>query len=144
MRKLLVYERMTPDPITVSSDTFLSDACRLMVDHEIRRLPVVDDGKLVGILSWSDVREALPPGMSSSDIFEQDCQLELTQVGQVMTRDPITLTPLATIDQAAQIMLEHKIGSLPVALDGKVLGIITESDLFRLLVTETAGWSARI
>jgi CBS domain-containing protein len=61
-----------------------------------------------------------------------------------MTRDPVTVTPLSTIDQAAQIMLDHKIGTLPVVLDGRVLGIITETDLFRILVTETAGWSARI
>jgi len=144
MRKLLVYERMTPDPITVSADTLLSDACCTMVDHEIRRLPVVEDGKLVGILTWSDVRGTLPADACSSDIFARDDIGETTRVGEIMTRDPVTLTPLSTIDQAAQIMLDHKIGTLPVVLDGSVLGIITETDLFRILVTETAGWSARI
>lgn len=144
IRKLLVYETMTRDPFTVSTETLLSDACRTMVDEEIRRLPVVEDGRLVGILSWSDLRAALTTRDCSSDILTQDHQLASTRVREIMTRNPVALTPLATVDEAAQTMLDHKISSLPVVLDGRVLGIITESDLFRILTTETAGWSTRI
>ena len=72
MRKLLVNERMTRDPITVSSESFLSDAGRLMENNDIRRLPMIDDGKLVGILTWSDMRAALPFGATSFAIFGQD------------------------------------------------------------------------
>ena len=103
----------------------------------------MEEGKLVGILTWSDVRGILPADACSSDIFTRDDIGANTQVGEVMTRDPITVTPLSTIDQAAQIMLDHKIGSLPVVLDGSVLGIITETDLFRILASQTAGWSVR-
>jgi acetoin utilization protein AcuB len=114
-----------------------------MEDNDFRRLPVIDDGKLVGILTWSDICKALPFGASPSAIFGQDYLVAKMLVSQVMTPDPIAVTPLTTIDQAAQIMLQHKISGLPVVLGDKVIGIITESDMLRILVTETAGWTAR-
>jgi acetoin utilization protein AcuB len=135
---------MARDPITISSEAFLSDACRLMKDNDIRRLPVIDGGKLVGILTWSDMREALPFGADSSAIFEQNHPVAKMLVSQIMTPDPITVTPVTTIDQAAQIMLQHKISGMPVVLGDKMIGIITDSDILRILVAETAGWSARV
>jgi CBS domain-containing protein len=95
---------------------------------------VVDGGKLVGIVTLGDVREAEPSDATSLSIFELHYLLARLRVSEFMTRDLITVTPLTTIDRAAQIMLEHKIGGLPVVERGMLIGIITESDIFRMLV----------
>jgi CBS domain-containing protein len=105
-----------------------------MMDHSIRRLPVVDDGRLVGIVTLGDIREAEASDATSLSIFELHYLLAKLRVSEFMTRDPITVSPAALIDRAAQIMLEHKIGGLPVVERGKLVGIITESDIFRMLV----------
>jgi acetoin utilization protein AcuB len=135
MKKLVVKDWMTPDPIVVTSDTTLPEAHRAMKEHNIRRLPVVDEGRLVGIVTWGDIREASASDCTSLDVFELTYLLENLPVRTFMTRNPITVTPLTTIARASQIMLEHKIGGLPVVDHrGALVGIITESDIFRVLV----------
>jgi CBS domain-containing protein len=134
MERQLVRDWMTRDPVTISSDTSLPEAHRLMTDHDIRRLPVVDDGRLVGIVTLGDVREAEPSDATSLSIFELNYLLARLSVKEFMTRDLITISPLTTVTRAAQIMLEHKIGGLPIVDRGKLVGIITESDIFRMLV----------
>ncbi len=137
MKKNLVRDWMTPRPITIDPRTTLPEAHKLMKQSQIRRLPVVDQGKVVGILTLGDVREASPSDATSLSIFELNFLLARLTVDHIMTRDPIVVSPTTTIRQAAQIMLEYKIGGLPV-VDGDVLvGIITESDIFRVLVQET-------
>ncbi len=136
MRKNLVRDWMTPNPITIDVKTTLPDAHKLMKESRIRRLPVVDHGKLVGILTLGDIREASPSDATSLSIFELNYLLARLTVDTIMTGDPIVIEPTATIRQAAQIMLEHKIGGLPVVQDEKLVGIITESDIFRVLVLE--------
>lgn len=134
MKDQLVQDWMTRDPVTITSDTALPYAHRLMQDHKIRRLPVVEEGVLVGIITLGDIREAEPSDATSLSIFELNYLLAKLPVSDIMTPDPITVTPITTIARAAQLMLEHKVGGLPVVDRGKLVGIITESDIFRLLV----------
>ncbi len=136
VRRHFVKDWMTPDPITIAPNTTLPEANRLMKECGIRRLPVVDKGRLVGIVTLGDVREASPSAATSLSIYELNYLLARLTVEKIMTRDPIVITPETSIEAAARLMLEHKIGGLPVVDEGKVVGIITESDIFRLLVTE--------
>jgi CBS domain-containing protein len=129
---------MTPHPITIDPKTTLPDAHRLMKECHIRRLPVVERGKLVGIVTLGDVREAGPSDATSLSIFELNYLLARLTVQGIMTPRPISVAPDATIREAARLMLEHKIGGLPVVEPetGKLVGIITESDIFRVLAQE--------
>ncbi len=136
MRKNHVRDWMTPNPISIDPKTTLPEAHKLMKECHIRRLPVVDRGKLVGILTLGDIREASPSDASALSIFELNYLLAKLTVENIMTRDPLTIAPGATIREAAQLMLDHKIGSLPVVEGEKLVGIITESDIFRVLVQE--------
>ena len=134
----LVKDWMTRNPITITADTSLTEASRLMQDNDIRRLPVVKNGHVVGIVTWGDIREASASDATTLTIFELGYLLKKLQVERIMTRDPITVTPTTTITRAAQLMLEYKIGGLPVVENGKLVGILTESDVFRMLVTPNA------
>ncbi len=136
MRHTLVRDWMTANPISIDPKTTLPEANKLMKECHIRRLPVVDHGKLVGIVTLGDVREAQPSDATSLSIFELNYLLAKLTIEKIMTRDPITIAPGATIREAAQVMLDRKIGGLPVVEEGKLVGIITESDIFRVLVQE--------
>jgi CBS domain-containing protein len=129
---------MTPHPITIDSKTVLPDAHRLMQDSHIRRLPVVERGKLVGIVTLGDIREAEPSQATTLSIYEVHYLLSKLTVERIMSRNPITIAPDHTIRDAARLMLEHKIGGLPVVepQTGKLVGIITESDIFRIFAQE--------
>lgn len=136
MRRYLVRDWMTSDPVTIDPQTTLPEANRLMKECGIRRLPVVDNGRLVGIVTLGDVREASPSCATSLSIYELNYLIARLTVGHIMTREPITIAPDSSIEAAARLMLEHKVSSLPVVDGTKVVGIITESDIFRLLVNE--------
>jgi acetoin utilization protein AcuB len=118
----------------VTPDMRLIEAHRLMTDSKIRRLPVVKNDRLVGIVTRGDVREAEPSDATSLTIWEMNYLFSKLKVRDVMTRNPVTVAPDATIAHVAQLMLERKISSLPVVENEKVIGIITESDIFRLVV----------
>lgn len=133
MEKRLVRDWMTPNPITVNSRTPLPEAHQLMMTHRIRRLPVVDDGVLVGIVTRGDIRGAQPSEATSLSIYEIHYLLSRLTVGQIMSRPVITVTPDMTVQAAAALMLQHKIAGLPVIEGGRVVGIITESDIFRMV-----------
>ncbi len=136
MRRHFVKDWMTPDPVTIDPHTTLPEANRLMRECNIRRLPVIEKGKLVGIVTLGDIREASPSNATALSIYELNYLLARLTVGEMMTKDPFTISPDTSIEAAARLMLDHKIGSLPVVSDGRLIGIITESDIFRLLVTE--------
>ncbi len=138
MRKYLVRDWMTPDPISISPKATLPEAQRIMRDSKIRRLLVVDKGKVVGIVTKGDVREAGPSDATSLSVFELNYLLAQLTIDKVMTRNPVTITSDATIFDAAQLMLEHKIGGLPVVDQGQLVGILTESDIFREMVQQEA------
>lgn len=110
-------------------------AYELMREHRIRRLPVVQDGRLVGILTLSDLLalETPDPGHRRG-VGEIAGELAKLVVGVVMTRDPVCVYASDTVGRAAELMLEHKVGGLPVRdADARLVGVVTESDLFRLL-----------
>lgn len=135
MKQELVKDWMTRDVVTIIPDTTLPDAHRLMDEKGIRRLPVLKDGRLVGIVTRGDVRGAEPSGATSLSIWELHYLLAKLTITEVMTRNPITISQDATIGEAAQVMLDSRISGLPVVdSGGKVVGIITESDIFRMVV----------
>ena len=131
---MLVGERMTHPVVTVSPDTPITDALKLMRQEKIRRMPVVQNGKLVGIVSDKDLLNASPSSATSLSIWEMNYLLSKITVDDVMTRDVLTVTPDTPIEQAARIMADNKIGGLPVTDNGSVLGIITETDIFKLFL----------
>ncbi len=136
MKKELVRNWMTQDVITVKLNTTLPEAHQIMMDEEIRRLPVVDDeGILIGIVTLGDVRGAQPSPATSLSIWELNYLLSSLNVEKIMTPQPMTIEPEATIGAAARTMLEHRVSGLPVVeADGKLAGIITESDIFSMVV----------
>ncbi len=137
MKQDLVKHWMTRDVITITPNTSLFEAHRLMTSKRIRRLPVVDRGKLVGIVTLGDVRSAEPSAASTLSVWEMNNLLAKLEVSEIMTREPTTISQEATISTVAEIMLEKKFSGLPVVDDtGKLVGIITESDIFRLVVRE--------
>lgn len=132
---------MTSPIVSVTPDTPVSDAYNMMMKRSIRRLPVVvgegEDERLVGIVTLGDLREARPSPATSLSIYELNYLLARLTVGEVMTHNPFTIKQDTSIEKAARIMLERKVGSLPVLDDnGKPVGIITESDIFRMLVDQ--------
>jgi len=134
MKNDLVKDWMAKDPLYIEPRTTLTEAHRLMKEHSIRRLPVLDEGQIVGIVTLGDVREAEPSDASSLSIYEVDYLLSKLMVRDFMTKNPVTVGPGTSLHEAAKIMLERKIGGLPVAENSKLVGIITESDIFRVVV----------
>ena len=133
MRMELVRDWMSCKVITATPETTLPAVEQLMVSKTIRRVPVVDNGRLVGIVTYGDIRNARPSAVSSLNIWELNYLITRIKMSEIMTRDPITVSPETTIGEAAQKMLANMISGLPV-LDsqGHLVGIITESDIFRL------------
>lgn len=130
---------MTKEPLTVTKYTNIYDAKRIMEEHNIRRLPVLDGDRLVGIVSKSDIMEAAPPDLSKLSIHELNYILSRMIVSEVMTKHPLTVTPDTPIEVAAKLMRKYKVASLPVLDEGKVVGIITESDLFEAFIEIMGG-----
>jgi CBS domain-containing protein len=139
---ILVKEWMSQPVRVVYPDTPVGDAYNLMMERGIRRLPVVDEadpGNLIGIVTLGDLREARPSPASSLSIYELNYQLSKLTVGQVMTYTPYTVTPDTPIQEAVRIMLERKVSGLPaVDEDKRPIGVITESDIFRMLLDQWA------
>lgn len=135
MKTELVSAWMTPDPICVSPDMTLPEAHQLMTQKNIRRLPVVHNGQLVGIVTRGDLRGAQPSEVTSLSFFEITYLLGRITVERIMTKNPITVSPDSTVRDAAKLMLDRKIAGLPVVVEGKVVGILTESDIFRIVVS---------
>ena len=137
MKRELVRDWMTPDVVTITPDTMLPEAHRLMTDNQIRRLPVMEGERLVGIVTRGDVRGAAASDATSLSIWELQYLIAKIKVNEIMTPDPIIISQDSTISEASQVMLDYKISGLPVVdSDGKLVGIITESDIFRIVVQE--------
>lgn len=136
-KQILVRDWMTTPVYVIHTDTPVADAYNMMMQRSIRRLPVVDGERLVGIVTLGDLREARPSPATSLSIYELNYLLAKLTVGQVMTHNPFTVTPGTSIQQAARLMLERKVAGLPVVNEkGKPVGILTESDVFRMLVDQ--------
>jgi CBS domain-containing protein len=135
MEKTRVRDIMHSPAIVVTPDTCVPAASALMKERGIRHLPVVENGRLVGIVSRGDLREASISASANADTYEFNFLLSRLTVGRLMTRKVITIAPDAPIVHAAELMTECKIAGLPVVdPDGAVVGIITESDLLKMLV----------
>ncbi len=140
MHRMLVKEIMQRPVFTVHADAPMADAAQLMADRDIRRLPVVDDdGCIVGIVTESDIREAEAAG-SAINSYDPDAARRWLTVGEIMSRNPITIGPDATVGQLVQTFLEHKIGGVPVMeadahhpQRDRLIGIVTEMDIFRMI-----------
>jgi acetoin utilization protein AcuB len=128
-----IRDVMTKNPITVDSETLVLDAQKIMKENSIRRLPVVDKGNLVGIVTQHDLLQASPSPATSLSIHELNYLLAKMKVKEVMKRNPFTLTPDTPFEEALRIGQDKKIGSFPVMDKGKLVGIITESDTVRFL-----------
>ncbi len=130
---------MTHDPITVKLETPVTEAAKLMAQHHIRRLLVTEEREegthLQGIISAKDVIHAFPPHVNPFAIEGPDAHVTPTIVSEIMVWHLFTTTPEAPIEEAASIMLEKKVGALPVLRGKNLVGIITESDIFRALVS---------
>jgi acetoin utilization protein AcuB len=132
---VLVRERMSRNPVTITGDTPITEALRVMRQRQVRRLPVLDaDGKLIGIVSEKDLLYASPSPATSLSIYEMHYMLTQLKVTELMTVEVITVTPDTPLEEAARIMADNKIGGLPVVEGGKLAGIITETDIFKVFL----------
>jgi acetoin utilization protein AcuB len=146
---------MTPEPTTVDPSMSLTDLATLMARQQFRHVPVVDaDQRLLGIVTAADILHAFPPELNPFSASGADMLATQTlnahkipvKASEIMTRDPLVIAPDAPIEEAARVMRDRKIGALPVAREGVLLGIVTKSDIFRALVSifESAATGARI
>ncbi len=132
---MLVRERMSTKPVTISADVSITEALRVMRRNQVRRLPVLDrEGKMVGIVSEKDLLYASPSPATSLSIYEMHDLLSRLRVSELMTTDLITVTPDIPLEEAARIMADNKIGGLPVMENGDLVGIITETDVFKVFL----------
>ena len=136
---MLVKEWMTKEVLTITPETSMMKASRLMKDKHIRRLPVVDENmRVIGIVSDRDVKDASPSKATTLDMHELYYLLSELKIKDIMTKSPVCAEPDDSVESVALVMLERKIGGMPVVdKDRKVVGIITESDIFRVLVSIT-------
>ena len=132
---MLVKERMSHPVITIHPELPMQDALNLMHKEQIRRLPVVDKhGRLTGIVSESDLLHASPSNANSLSVWEMNYMLSKITISEIMTSNVITVMEDTPIEEAARIMADNKIGGLAVVRDDKVVGIITETDLFKIFL----------
>lgn len=131
---MYVREFMSPEPWTIKPDRSLVDAKEAMLIHRVRRLPVTEKGTLVGIITKEDILAASPSVVDFMNAEEIKANMEQTTVQSIMAEDPYTVDANDPVEKAARIMKEKKIGGLPVLDDGKLVGMITETDIFRLFV----------
>ena len=138
---MFVRDRMSSPAVTTTPDTVFRDALKLMREHRIRRLPVVDeDGKLVGIVCERDLVVASPARAGSLSVWELNRLQATAKITEIMTQDVMTTTPDTPIEDVARLMIDNKVGGLPVVDDeGRVVGVITETDIFRTFVEMFAG-----
>lgn len=129
---MLVHERMGKHPMTVKPDAPVDATLKRMKEERVRRFPVVgDEGELVGIVSQTDLLYAAPSPSTSLSVYEMHYLYSRIEVSQVMTEDVITVEHDDPIEEAARLMIDHRIGGLPVMRDGNLVGIITETDIFK-------------
>jgi len=131
---MLVGERMSRPVISVSPDAPIHDVLAMFKKEHIRRAPVMKDGKLVGIISQGDLLNASPSPVTTLSIWEMNYLLSKVTVKRVMSKKVITIDIDTPIEEAARIMADKKIGGLPVLNSGRVVGMITETDLFKVFL----------
>ncbi len=137
---MLVKEVMSPHPVVIEPDMRVTKVQRLMKEEGIRHLPVVREGKgLVGLATRDSLNRALPSELTSLSIWEINYRLSEIKVRDVMVKKVISVTEDVTVEEAAQIMIDRKIGSLPVMRGDQLVGIVTDIDLLKAL-SSLMGW----
>jgi len=135
---MLVKEWMSTNVITIDAQDSMYDATGLMLAHPIRRLPVTHRNTLVGIVTDRDLKRSSASDATSLEIHELLYILAKIKVSEIMTKDPITVPPDFTVEETAELLLKHKISGVPVVDEsGRLQGIITQTDLFRVLISLT-------
>lgn len=131
-----VKDRMSKNVVTISMDGSINEAFRLMKEKNIRRLPVMDKDRLAGIITLSDLNKAAPSQATTLSIFELNYLLAKTRVKDIFSpeKELHTVSPEDYIEAAAKLMLAQQVSGLPVVDEGRLVGIITETDLFRALI----------
>ena len=125
---------MTRNPVTVKPDTPILEASKLMKEHRIRRLPVVDKGQVVGIVTYRKLIEASPSDATSLSIYELNYLIAKLQVKDVMEKDPICVSPEDSVVDVVIMGHEKGIGAFPVVERGRLVGIVTETEIYRAFV----------
>ena len=136
---MLVRDIMSSNTITISSDTLMVEAGKMMEFHKIERLPVVDRGKLVGIITKSVLERSGPSKATSLSRWELDYLISKIKIKEIMHKTVITVTPETTVECAIATAQENRIGSLPVVENDKVVGIVTTNDIFYKVLNPLMG-----
>jgi len=132
---MTVASVMTKNPFTVKDNDPVTDAQTILRREKIHRLPVLDHrGALIGIVSEKDLLYAAPSPATTLNVYEMSNLLSKLKVSTVMSKDLITVSSSTPVEDAARLLVDNNIGGLPVVDEGKLVGIVTESDLFRLLI----------
>lgn len=132
---MFVADRMTKNPVIVSPGTKIDEAAALMKEHGFRRMPVVEDGKLVGFFSDRDLMKVSPSPATTLSKYEISSLLAKITVREIMAKRVVSISVDATIEEAALLMYKEKIGGMPVVSSvGAVVGVITETDIFKTFV----------
>lgn len=135
---MLVKNWMSKNIITIDVDDSMQDAIKLLKENKIRMLPVVEKGKLVGIVTDRDLKRASASDATSLDIHELLYLISKIKVKNIMTKDPITVPPDFTVEETAEVLLNNRISGVPVVdHGGNIVGTITQTDLFRVLISLT-------
>ena len=135
---MLVKQWMATKPIVIDENISIMKACQLMKEHSIRRIPVVKQDRIVGIVSDRDIKDAAPSKTASMDDHKLYYLLSETKIKDIMTPHPLTLRKNDSVEKAAVIMLENRISGLPVVNDkDQVVGMITQTDIFKVMVSIT-------
>ncbi|HHZ16270.1 MAG TPA: CBS and ACT domain-containing protein [Peptococcaceae bacterium] len=127
---MYVRRKMTANPYTISYDASINEAIELMREKNIKRIPVVNGDKVVGMLTHVDIQTLSSPKATTLSVFELNYLLSKAKVGDAMTKEVITISPDALLEEAAVLMRENRISSLVVMENNRLVGIITESDIF--------------
>ena len=142
---MLVKDRMTHNPVTITPDTTFPKAYQIIREKKIRHLPVVDEEeRLIGIVAQTDLLHASPSVTTTLSIFEVNYLLANLHVSEVMSSPPITVLENSPLEEAARLMVEKKIGCLPVVRDDILVGMITETDIFETFVEILGGEEASL
>ncbi|MGQ9695836.1 MAG: CBS and ACT domain-containing protein [Thermodesulfobacteriota bacterium] len=131
---MLVRKKMKKDLITINKSERMTVAKKILEEKNIRHLPVVEGKKLIGLVTNMDIRKAEASPATSLEIRELHYLLDKLTVGEIMTRNVITISPDVSVEEAATILHDNKIGCLPVVEDGNLVGIITENDVMEILI----------
>ena len=134
-----VEKRMSHQVVTVQPEIQITKAHKLMAQEKIQQMPVVKNGKLVGLVSERDILKAYPSSVTTLSVWEIASLLEKIKVKDIMAKNVLTVQEKTSIEEAARIMVDNKIGSLPVMREDELVGIITEADLFNVMLEMLGG-----